>query len=119
MGFGQSFFKAHPSVNPYHYEIAKEKSFDHAAVASAHALASMVGAAIMQDGGNAFDAAIAVQFSLAVVFPAAGNIGGGGFMLARKVNGELIGLDYREEAPAKASKDMYSDEKGKIGRAHV
>lgn len=112
MGFGQSFFKAHPSINPYHYEITKEKSFDHAAVASAHALASMVGAAIMQEGGNAFDAAIAVQFSLAVVFPAAGNIGGGGFMLARKVNGELVGLDYREEAPAKASKDMYLDEKG-------
>jgi gamma-glutamyltranspeptidase/glutathione hydrolase len=112
MGFGQSFFKAHPSINPYHYEIAKEKSFDHAAVASAHALASMVGAAIMQEGGNAFDAAIAVQFSLAVVFPEAGNIGGGGFMLARKVNGALIGLDYREEAPAKASKDMYLDEKG-------
>ena len=112
MGFGQSFFKAHPSINPYHYEIAKEKSFDHAAVTSAHALASMVGAAIMQEGGNAFDAAIAVQFSLAVVFPEAGNIGGGGFMLARKVNGALIGLDYREEAPAKASKDMYLDEKG-------
>jgi len=112
LGYGQTFFKAHPSINPYHYEIAKEKSFDHAAVASAHALASMVGAAIMQDGGNAFDAAIAVQYSLAVVFPAAGNIGGGGFMLARKVNGELIGLDYREEAPSKASKDMYLDEKG-------
>ena len=112
MVFGQTFFKAHPSINPYHYEMAKEKSFDHAAVASAHALASMIGAAIMQEGGNAFDAAIAVQFSLAVVFPEAGNIGGGGFMLARKVNGELIGLDFREEAPAKASKDMYLDEKG-------
>lgn len=112
MGFGQSFFKAHPSIHPYHYEVAKEKSYDHAAVSSAHALASMVGAAIMKDGGNAFDAAIAVHFSLAVVFPAAGNIGGGGFMLARKVNGEIIGLDYREEAPSKASKDMYLDEKG-------
>ena len=110
--FGQHFFKSHPSINPYHYEIAKEKTFDHAAVSSAHALASMVGAAIMQDGGNAFDAAIAVQLSLAVVFPEAGNIGGGGFMLARKVNGELIAIDYREEAPAKASRDMYLDEQG-------
>jgi gamma-glutamyltranspeptidase/glutathione hydrolase len=72
----------------------------------------MVGAAMMQDGGNAFDAAIATQLSLAVVFPGAGNIGGGGFMLARKVNGELIGIDYREAAPAKASRDMYLDEQG-------
>jgi len=110
--FGQAFFKAHANINPYHYEIAKEKTFDHAAVSSAHALASMVGAAIMQDGGNAFDAAIAVQFSLAVVFPEAGNIGGGGFMLARKKEGALIGLDFREEAPAKATRDMYLDEKG-------
>jgi len=110
--FGQSFFKSHTNINPYQYEIAKEKTFDHAAVSSAHALASMVGAAIMQEGGNAFDAAIAVQLSLAVVYPQAGNIGGGGFMLARKSNGELIGIDYREEAPAKASRDMYLDEKG-------
>ena len=81
-------------------------------MSSAHALASMVGAAIMQDGGNAFDAAIAVQFSLAVVYPQAGNIGGGGFMLARRANGKLIGIDYREAAPANASRDMYLDEKG-------
>ena len=110
--FGQPFFKAHPQINPYHYEVTKEKSFDHAAVSSANALASMVGAAMMQEGGNAFDAAIAVQLSLAVVFPEAGNIGGGGFMLARKANGELIGIDYREAAPSKASRDMYLDEKG-------
>ena len=110
--YGQAFFKSHPGINPYQYEIAKEKTFEHAAVASAHALASMVGAAIMQEGGNAFDAAIAVQLSLAVVHPQAGNIGGGGFMLARKANGELIGIDYREAAPAKASRDMYLDEKG-------
>jgi gamma-glutamyltranspeptidase/glutathione hydrolase len=108
----QSFFKAHPSINPYQYEIIKEKSFDHGAVTSAHPLASMVGAAIMQEGGNAFDGAIATQLSLAVVFPGAGNIGGGGFMLARKANGELIGIDYREAAPAKASRDMYLDDKG-------
>ena len=112
LSFGQTFFKSHANINPYHYKIAKEKTFDNAAVSSAHALASMVGAAIMQDGGNAFDAAIAVQLSLAVVFPEAGNIGGGGFMLARKKEGELIGLDFREEAPSKAARDMYLDEKG-------
>ncbi len=108
----QPFLKAHPHINPYQYEVVKEKSFDNGAVTSAHPLASMVGAAMMQDGGNAFDAAIATQLSLAVVFPGAGNIGGGGFMLARKVNGELIGIDYREAAPAKASRDMYLDEQG-------
>ncbi|MEY4049634.1 MAG: gamma-glutamyltransferase [Bacteroidota bacterium] len=108
----QPFLKAHPHINPYQYEIVKEKSFDNGAVTSAHPLASMVGAAMMQDGGNAFDAAIATQLSLAVVFPGAGNIGGGGFMLARKVNGELIGIDYREAAPASANRDMYLDEQG-------
>ncbi|MCF8406415.1 MAG: gamma-glutamyltransferase [Chitinophagaceae bacterium] len=108
----QPFLKAHPHINPYQYEIVKEKSFDNGAVTSAHPLASMVGAAMMQDGGNAFDAAIATQLSLAVVFPGAGNIGGGGFLLARKVNGELIGIDYREAAPSKASRDMYLDDQG-------
>ncbi len=108
----QSFLKAHPHINPYQYVVVKEKSFDNGAVTSAHPLASMVGAAIMQEGGNAFDAAIATQLSLAVVFPGAGNIGGGGFMLARKVNGELIGIDYREAAPASASRDMYLDAQG-------
>ena len=108
----QPFLKAHPHINPFQYEVVKEKSFDNGAVTSAHALASMVGAAMMQEGGNAFDAAIATQLSLAVVFPGAGNIGGGGFMLARKVNGELIGIDYREAAPASASRDMYLDEQG-------
>ena len=112
LSFGQPFFKSHTNINPFQYEIVKEETFDHAAVSSAHALASMVGAAIMQDGGNAFDAAIAVQFSLAVVYPQAGNIGGGGFMLARRANGKLIGIDYREAAPANASRDMYLDEKG-------
>jgi gamma-glutamyltranspeptidase / glutathione hydrolase len=108
----QPFLKAHPHINPYKYEVVKEKSFDNGAVTSAHPLASMVGAVMMQEGGNAFDAAIATQLSLAVVFPGAGNIGGGGFMLARKVNGELIGIDYREAAPASASRDMYLDAQG-------
>ena len=108
----QTFLKNHPSINPYNYKIVKDNTFSSAAVTSAHPLASMVGAAIMKDGGNAFDAAIATQLSLAVVFPGAGNIGGGGFMLARKSDGELIGIDYREAAPSHASRDMYLDTKG-------
>ncbi len=108
----QQFFKKHPQINPFNYQLVKEAEFDHAAVTSAHPLASMVGAAIMKDGGNAYDAAIAVQFSLAVVHPGAGNIGGGGFMLARNKDGKLIGIDFREAAPSKGHRDMYLDEKG-------
>ena len=108
----QQFFKQHPQINPYQYTVVKEQSFQKAAVTSAHPLASMVGAAIMKDGGNAFDAAIAVQFALAVVYPGAGNIGGGGFLLSRNKEGVLMGIDYREAAPSKAHRDMYLDEKG-------
>ncbi|MEX6686557.1 gamma-glutamyltransferase [Danxiaibacter flavus] len=99
-------------VDPYKYTITKTATFNKASVASAHPLASMVGAAIMQQGGNAFDAAIATQLALAVVYPGAGNLGGGGFLLARKKDGNLIGLDYREKAPASASRDMYLDKEG-------
>lgn len=81
-------------------------------VVSAHPLASEVGAKILREGGNAFDAAIAVQYALAVVYPQAGNIGGGGFLVGVKANGERITLDYRETAPQKASRDMYLDKKG-------
>ena len=111
-GNAQDFFKQHPQINPYQYTIVKEQSFQKAAVTSAHPLASMVGAAIMKDGGNAYDAAIAVQFTLAVVYPAAGNIGGGGFLLSRNKEGVLMGIDFREAAPSKAHRDMYLDENG-------
>jgi gamma-glutamyltranspeptidase/glutathione hydrolase len=100
------------AVNPYQYIVVKSGTFNSASVTSAHPLASMVGAAIMKQGGNAFDATIATQFALAVVFPGAGNIGGGGFTLARKKDGSLIGIDYREAAPAKATRDMYLDAAG-------
>jgi len=83
-------------------------------VASAHPLASEVGVQILQKGGNAFDAAIGVQFALAVVYPRAGNIAGGGFAVYRKADGETGSLDYREKAPIKASKNMYLDEEGKV-----
>lgn len=100
------------SIDPYKYTIVKKADFGKAAVSSAHPLASMAGAAMMKRGGNAFDAAIATQLTLAVVYPNAGNIGGGGFLLARTNQGELIGIDYREAAPGKASRDMYLDKNG-------
>lgn len=82
---------------------------DSAMVVSAHPLASEVGAVILKQGGNAVDAAIAVQFALAVVYPTAGNIGGGGFMVLRENNGEVATLDFREMAPKKAGRNMYLD----------
>lgn len=83
-------------------------------VVSAHPLASQVGADILKKGGNAVDAAIGVQFALAVVYPAAGNIGGGGFMVIRQSDGSTDGLDYREAAPAAASRNMYLDDNGEV-----
>jgi gamma-glutamyltranspeptidase/glutathione hydrolase len=100
------------AVNPYQYSVVKSGTFNKASVSSAHPLASMVGAEIMKQGGNAFDATIATQFALSVVYPGAGNIGGGGFTLARKKDGTLIGIDYREAAPAKANRNMYLDAAG-------
>ena len=76
-------------------------------VSSAHPLASQVGLDILKMGGNAFDAAIAVHFTLAVVYPQAGNLGGGGFVVYRLENGENGSLDFREKAPFKSSRDMY------------
>jgi gamma-glutamyltranspeptidase/glutathione hydrolase len=81
----------------------------HAMVASIHELASQAGVDVMKQGGNAIDAAVATGFALAVVHPAAGNIGGGGFMLIRMNDGAVRFLDYREKAPAAATADMYLD----------
>jgi gamma-glutamyltranspeptidase/glutathione hydrolase len=83
-------------------------------VVSAHPLASEIGRQVLQDGGNAVDAAIAVQFALAVVLPAAGNIGGGGFLVLRNADGTTRSLDYREMAPAASSRDMYLDKAGNV-----
>lgn len=85
-----------------------------AIVVSVHQQASQVGADIMRQGGNAVDAAVATGFALAVVHPSAGNIGGGGFMLLRKANGEVHFLDFREKAPKAASRDMYLDAQGNV-----
>src|SRR5579859_4897334 len=86
----------------------------HAMVVTVHAIASQVGVDILQAGGNAVDAAVGVGFALAVVHPPAGNIGGGGFMLVRMADGKTHFLDYREKAPAAATRDMYLDEHGKV-----
>ncbi len=91
---------------------SSSKEFDHGAVISAHPLASHIGVDILKKGGNAVDAAIAVKFSLAVVYPNAGNIGGGGFMIYRSHTGESSALDFREAAPSAASRDMYLDKNG-------
>ena len=96
-------------VSHFKYNNTKNITVNKAAVVSAHALASNAGIAVMKKGGNAFDAAIATQLALAVVYPGAGNLGGGGFMVAHTSTGKNIALDYRESAPSKATKDMYLD----------
>ncbi|QDA61194.1 gamma-glutamyltransferase [Hymenobacter jejuensis] len=85
-----------------------------AMVISAHPEASRIGLEILQKGGNAYDAAVAVQFALAVCFPVAGNIGGGGFLLYRGADGTEGALDFRETAPAAATRDMYLDAQGNV-----
>jgi gamma-glutamyltranspeptidase/glutathione hydrolase len=86
----------------------------HAMVASVHELASRAGVEMMQAGGNAVDAAVATGFTLAVVHPQAGNLGGGGFLLLRKANGEVRFIDFREKAPAAATQNMYLDSQGNV-----
>ncbi len=96
-----------------HYNTVKEVRFQKkGVVVSAHPLASEAGAQMLREGGNAFDAAVATQYALAVVYPQAGNIGGGGFLVGVKSNGEKFTIDYRETAPAKARYNMYWDKKG-------
>src|SRR5207302_413495 len=101
------------SLNPtpytIDYSVQQNVRAAHGGVASAHPLASKVGKYILENGGNAVDAAVAVQLALAVVYPAAGNIGGGGFMVIHFSNGINKTLDFREKAPGSATKDMYLD----------
>ena len=106
MGYSQQ------QLNPYGYEINKNVVCKSGAVVSAHSLASQVGVNILKEGGNAVDAAIATQLALAVVYPGAGNIGGGGFMIIHLNNNKNISIDYREAAPGAASRDMYLDSNG-------
>ncbi|MEY3238757.1 MAG: gamma-glutamyltransferase [Bacteroidota bacterium] len=96
-------------ITPYPYKIQKEITDDSAMVVTAHPLATQVGLDILRKGGSAVDAAVAVQFALAVVYPQAGNIGGGGFLIYRSKSGMTDALDYREKAPAAATDSMYLD----------
>jgi gamma-glutamyltranspeptidase/glutathione hydrolase len=107
IGFGQ--------LVPFPYQINKEVVADTAMVVTAHPLATKVGLDILKKGGNAIDAAVAVQFALAVVYPQAGNIGGGGFLIYRDAKGKkVLALDYREKAPAAAQEKMYQDSLGNV-----
>ncbi len=90
------------------------KVYKNAAIVSAHPLASNIGIAILKSGGNAFDAAVAVHFALAVVFPYAGNLGGGGFAVFLDSSGNSGALDFREKAPLKADRRMYLDSLGNV-----
>ena len=94
-------------IDQYKYDTQKKVVCENGAVVSAHPLASKVGLAVLKMGGNAVDAAIATQLALAVVYPNAGNLGGGGFMVARLKDGKLVAIDYREKAPGNAHRDMY------------
>ncbi|MEO6719071.1 MAG: gamma-glutamyltransferase [Ferruginibacter sp.] len=115
---GVPFFLAAQKINPFNYAGQKKVVCGKGAVVSAHPLASKCGINILKQGGNAVDAAIATQLALAVVYPGAGNIGGGGFMVAHLTNtpsakeGKNISIDYRETAPTLASRDMYLDANG-------
>ncbi len=90
-------------------ELNRSTLYKNGMVSSAHPIASKIGIDILKKGGNAFDAAIAVHFALSVVYPNAGNIGGGGFLVYRLDNGEVGTLDFREKAPEKSYRDMYID----------
>ncbi|QRR02697.1 gamma-glutamyltransferase [Dyadobacter sandarakinus] len=111
-GFYQ-FLSDDPTQKPFYSDqpgvIAKNGM-----VASAHPAASRVGADILKAGGNAVDAAVAVQFALAVVHPSAGNLGGGGFLVLREKDGKSYSIDFREKAPGKGHADMYLDKDGNV-----
>jgi len=102
-------FQPHFEVNG---QVSTPAVYKNGVVTSAEKHASEAGLEILQKGGNAIDAAVAVQFALAVTLPRAGNIGGGGFMVLHTDNGKINTLDFREKAPSRASRDMYLDEDG-------
>ena len=99
-------------ITPFQYQINKKAEGVNGAVVSAHPIASKVGIEILKSGGNAFDAAIATQLALAVVYPGAGNLGGGGFLIAYTNDKKILALDYREKAPSGANRNMYLDSAG-------
>ena len=101
------------SVQPAAFAASPEPvDAEHGMVVTAQHLASDVGVDVLKEGGNAVDAAVAVGYALAVVYPTAGNLGGGGFMTIRLKDGHTTFLDFRERAPLAATKTMYLDDKG-------
>jgi gamma-glutamyltranspeptidase/glutathione hydrolase len=111
MSFQLSFVSLETNVFAARREAVRGKR---AMVASQHELASRIGADVMRRGGNAVDASVAVALALAVVYPEAGNLGGGGFMLIRFKDGSTTAIDYREMAPAAATRDIFVNDKGEI-----
>ncbi|GGC03130.1 gamma-glutamyltransferase [Dyadobacter sediminis] len=111
-GFYQ-FLSDDPNQKPF-YSDRQGVIAQNGMVASAHPEASRVGVDILKAGGNAIDAAVAVQFALSVVHPSAGNIGGGGFLVFRDKDGKSFSIDFREKAPAKGHADMYLDKDGNV-----
>ena len=109
-----SIFTCRKGPGGPNYTSSQSVVSDSVMVVSPHPLASDVGMEILRMGGNAVDAAVAVQFALAVVYPRAGNIGGGGFMVIRNQSGNAYSIDYRERAPLLADRDMYLDKNGKV-----
>jgi len=108
--FSLCFFSVSAQTgSEFNYRSNKEILCRNGAVVSAHPLASLAGIAMLKQGGNAVDAAIATQVALAVVYPGAGNLGGGGFFVARLANEKNITVDFREKAPAAANRNMYLD----------
>ena len=93
---------------------AQKGPYRNGVVSSSQELASQVGIEILKKGGNAIDAAVGVGFALAVVYPQAGNIGGGGFMMIHLKDGKNTSVDYREKAPLLAKRDMYLDANGEV-----
>ncbi len=102
------------SIKQVKYVSSKGETAEHAMVVSAREEASKIGAAIMKEGGNAFDAMMATEMALAVAYPYAGNLGGGGFLVYRLADGTKGALDYREKAPLAATKNMYLDRSGNV-----
>jgi len=107
-------FSVRAQLDPFNYTVNKSVKVRNAALVSVHPLASDAGLQILKKGGNAIDAAIATQLALAVVYPGAGNIGGGGFLVARLNDGRTLAIDYREKAPNAAHRDMYLDSAGNV-----
>ncbi|MFN2344018.1 MAG: gamma-glutamyltransferase, partial [Desulfonatronovibrio sp.] len=95
-------------------QVSQPENYQNGVVTSGDRYASEAGLEILQKGGNAIDAAVAVQFALAVTLPRAGNIGGGGFMVLHTDDGEINTLDFREKAPTRATRNMYLDEDGEF-----